>query len=91
MRNDDACGHGQIFELIVMNRFSLNVNLLWRASFFVFGQIQSHCNRCNVCNPKLFNFPEINMIWKSGQTECDVQVCSYIKITQFVGKIYTSV
>ena len=27
-----------------------------------------------LCNPRLFNFPEIDMIWKSGQTVFGVQV-----------------
>jgi len=45
-----VAGHGRIFELIAMNRFSLNVNVTLASEFFVFGRKQSHCNlsRCRM-------------------------------------------
>ena len=80
------------FELIVMNRFSLGVNVTLEGGLSLdntislqpFSQMADSndlpkvkfmaMDGMQLCNPRLFNFPEIDMIFKSGQSVCGVQV-----------------
>ena len=85
MKND-AHGHGWIFELIAMNRFSLNIHVTLE-SFLSLDKYNLIATFPSNDLPKVkimamdgmyvtqnFNFPEIDMIWKSGQTVFGVQV-----------------
>ena len=78
LRND-AHGHDWIFEeLIAMNRFSLNINVTFE-SFLSLDEYNLIATFPSNDLPKVkimamdgmyvtqnFNFPEIDMIWKSG-------------------------
>jgi hypothetical protein len=78
---NSACG--QIFELLVISRCSLNADVTWE------GFLLKECDRIETfcCNtlpevmvkdgmyvPRNCNFSAIDLIWKCGKKVCGVQV-----------------